>query len=93
MHAALYKSLRKRVLAFAYKEIKNESDFSEENLVLVGLQAMVDPPREEVKNAISKAKTYAWLPVDAEKYALQYDDFFPKFGVKIYNSWKRKLIS
>ena len=37
-----------RVLAFAYKV----SDTKEENMVFVGLQAMIDPPRKEVKGAL-----------------------------------------
>ena len=38
-----------RVLGFAYKESKN---LVEKNLVFVGLQAMMDPPRDEVKKAV-----------------------------------------
>ena len=46
-----------RVLGFAYKELgKNEKDY-EKDLIFVGLQGMIDPPREEVKEAISKCKT------------------------------------
>ena len=37
-----------RVLAFAYKA----SDTKEENMVFLGLQAMIDPPRKEVRGAI-----------------------------------------
>ena len=41
-----------RVLAFAYKPVL--SDSSEHNLTFVGLQAMIDPPRPEIKDAIAK---------------------------------------
>ncbi len=48
-----------RVLGFGYKELKpkdSKKDY-ETNLVFVGLQGMIDPPREEVKEAIAKCKT------------------------------------
>jgi Ca2+-transporting ATPase len=45
-----------RVLGFAYKKCKKHEDFKEEELIFVGLQAMIDPPREDVKEAISKTK-------------------------------------
>ncbi len=41
-----------RVLGFAYKE----DILTEDSLIFVGLQAMIDPPRPEVKEAISKSK-------------------------------------
>ena len=43
-----------RVLAFAYKE-HNEKEGIEENLVFLGLQGMLDPPRKEVSGAIKTA--------------------------------------
>ncbi len=48
-----------RVLGFAYKESKgkiSEKD-AEKNLVWLGLQAMIDPPRPEVKQAIKECYT------------------------------------
>ena len=45
-----------RVLGFAYKEITDidEDNIVEDNLVFVGLLGIIDPPREEVKDAIKK---------------------------------------
>lgn len=45
-----------RNLAFAYREVGTEPDPSEESLIFVGLTGMIDLPREEVKEAIHKAK-------------------------------------
>ncbi len=43
-----------RLLGFAYKtNIKGKED-AEQDMVFVGLQAMIDPPRKEVKEAIQK---------------------------------------
>jgi len=46
-----------RVIGFAFKEIKDPNNFmeaDEKNFVFVGLQGMIDPPREEVKEAITE---------------------------------------
>ena len=44
-----------RVLGFAFRTVLDKSR-TERNLTFVGLQAMMDPPREEVKTAIKKCK-------------------------------------
>lgn len=46
-----------RVLGFAYKPTESATDQLEENLIWIGLQAMIDPPREEVAQAIQDCKT------------------------------------
>ena len=43
-----------RVLAFAFKSKTSKNNESE--LVFLGLQAMIDPPRNEIKKALSEAK-------------------------------------
>ena len=50
-----------RVLAFAYKELdhipnKEEMKTIENNLIYVGMVGMIDPPREEAKEAVNKCK-------------------------------------
>ncbi|WP_343348662.1 cation-translocating P-type ATPase [Terrisporobacter petrolearius] len=49
-----------RVLAFATKEIKDENFVptleDEDELTLIGLMAMIDPPRKEVYEAVKEAK-------------------------------------
>lgn len=42
-----------RVLAFAYREVLEEN-LDESGLIFIGLQAMIDPPREDVVHAIAQ---------------------------------------
>jgi P-type Ca2+ transporter type 2C len=44
-----------RVLGFAYKEHTTKKD-AEKGMIFVGFQAMIDPPRKEVKNAIKRCQ-------------------------------------
>lgn len=53
---ALYASRAMRVLAFARKSLAPTTAFQEENLSFIGLQAMIDPPRPDVIEAIAKTK-------------------------------------
>ena len=55
-----------RVLAFAYKEVEDDHVLSlktENGFTCLGLVAMVDPPREESKEAVSDAKRAGIRPV------------------------------
>ena len=50
-----------RVLAMAYKEIdhvptEQEMKIIENNLIFIGMVGMIDPPRDEVKDAVEKCK-------------------------------------
>lgn len=46
-----------RVLGFAYKPTENITDGIEEDLIWIGLQGMIDPPRDEVVDSIRECKT------------------------------------
>ncbi|MFH1649911.1 MAG: cation-translocating P-type ATPase [Candidatus Woesearchaeota archaeon] len=47
-----------RVLGFAYRDVSDMNEFNavENDMIFVGLQAMMDPPRDEVKDAVAKCK-------------------------------------
>ncbi|TAH62875.1 MAG: calcium-translocating P-type ATPase, PMCA-type [Gottschalkiaceae bacterium] len=57
-----------RVLALAYKDIPSipdnlNSETLEKDLVFVGMQGMIDPPREEAKLAVQKSKEAGIRPI------------------------------
>jgi len=54
-----------RVLGAAYKDTDEiiSSDAFESNLTLIGFMGMIDPPREEVKDAIREAKNAGITPI------------------------------
>ena len=55
-----------RVLAFAYKEAQEDQQLTldeEDHLVFIGLVSMIDPPREESKEAVAEAKRAGIRPV------------------------------
>jgi len=59
----LFASDALRVLWFAYNEWDSKSmKKNEKNLIFVGLQAMIDPPRQEIKESIHLCKK-AWIRV------------------------------
>jgi P-type Ca2+ transporter type 2C len=68
---AIYNSMSKealRVLSFAYRDMKNinpgkYAEESEKNLVWIGMMAMIDPPRENVDQAIEECKKLGISPI------------------------------
>lgn len=52
-----------RVLGFAYKFVDNKTEYDENDLVFIGLAAMIDPPRKEVKDAVEKCFNAGMIPV------------------------------
>ncbi len=51
-----YSSQGFRVLGIAYKRLSGEGDDPENGLVFAGLMAIIDPPREGVREAVEEAK-------------------------------------
>ena len=51
-----------KILAFAYKEVSNK-DYSEDDLILVGLVGLKDPVRDNIKNSIFECKEAGIRPI------------------------------
>ena len=45
-----------RVLGCAYRECEHKQDIKEDNLIFIGMLGMIDPPREEVYEALNRCK-------------------------------------
>lgn len=45
-----------RVLGFAWRKAQNTTDNAENNLIWIGLQAMIDPPHPEVKGVLKECR-------------------------------------
>jgi Ca2+-transporting ATPase len=52
-----------RVLALAYKEKVAERENREQDLIFAGLVGMIDPPRDEARDAVGRCKTAGIRPV------------------------------
>lgn len=52
-----------RVLAFAFKIVKNDFSNLENDMIFVGLTGMIDPPRKEAKDAIIKCREAGLTPI------------------------------
>lgn len=52
-----------RVIAFAYKELAEEAQVEEDNLIFVGMAALWDPPRKEVALSVRQCREAGIRPV------------------------------
>jgi Ca2+-transporting ATPase len=75
-----------RVLAFAYKPLPSDADVDESeerDLVFVGLQGLMDPPRDEVKLAIGRCRSAGIRPVIITgDYALTAEAIARQLGIE-----------
>ena len=60
----IYGEMGQRVIAFAYKETSEQLTSNQENsLIFIGLMSMIDPPREQSKEAVKMAKEAGIKPI------------------------------
>ena len=60
----IYGEMGQRVIAFAYKETSEKLTSNQENsLIFIGLMSMIDPPREQSKEAVKMAKEAGIKPI------------------------------
>lgn len=52
----IYSSGALRVLGFAYKIMRRKEKMQEDDLIFVGLQGMIDPPKPEIKDYMARTK-------------------------------------
>lgn len=100
-HLGTFHSACARWLREFSAELGFQSDFSiyDENDSISAIKSTLkelqintdDHPPAQYRQAIGKAKTYAWLPSDAEKHQQDYAHLFPPMWVAVYKKYQEYL--